>query len=138
MKNIEDDSIREFIETTDGLTPDQINGCEVYSDPIEYFLGLFKLYRAENIICGTDTLEDLRKKAKKYIATDLFEYMLHMSRSEFEETLEEIQSKYPEFCIIAKNGKVIYRLDLVDKRRHKDFMEYFGRLHLRDEPEIDI
>lgn len=137
IKKIEDNQIRDFMETIDGFTPEQIKACEVYSGHIVYFLRLFDIHNAGHLSDTTDRLKDLRDYSKKYLYTDLFEYILYMSTSELEEALVEIQNKYPEFYKTGKNGKVVYMLDLAEEKRHRDYMEHLKRLPFDDAPDID-
>ena len=144
IKKIEDKQIRDFIKTIDGFTPEQIKACEVYSDYIAYFLRLFGIHTIEDISSAMDRLEDLRDHSKKYLSTDLFEYILYMSESELEEALSKLKNKYPEFNIIGKNGQVVYRYDLAQEKQSRDLTKKYGKLlkdnpnSFKDVPEIDI
>ncbi len=123
IKNIKDESIRNFIETIDGFTPEQIKACEIYSDHIQGFLELFDLVTVNNLCSAMDTLEDLRQHTEKYLSTDLFDYIWQMSRIIFEDYWAELEEKYPEYNKIGIDGQIVFSLFEAEERDRNDFKE---------------
>ncbi len=120
IKEIEDNQIRDFIETIDGFTPEQIKACEVYSAHIQGFLELLDCVTASDLCLAMDTLEDLRQHTEKYLSTDLFEYILMMSQASFEDYWDELEKKYPEYKKIGKDGQSVFSLLEAEERDRND------------------
>ncbi len=120
IKNIKDESIRNFIETIYGFTPEQIKACEIYSAHIQGFLELSDLDTVNNLCAAMDTLEDLRQHTEKYLSTDLFEYILMMSQASFEDYWDELEKKYPEYKKIGKDGQSVFSLLEAEERDRND------------------
>ena len=110
IKKIEDKQIRDFIKTIDGFTPEQIKACEIYSAHIQGFLELFDYVTISSLCSTMGTLENLCQHTEKYLSTDLFEYILTMSEANYENYCDELESKYPEYRKIDKNGQIVFSL----------------------------
>ena len=141
IKKIKDKQIRNLIKTIDGFTPEQIKGCEVQSDHIEGFLGLFDGLSVSNLCSAMDRLEDLRQHAEKYLSTDLFAYISLMSVITFQDYWRELEEKYPEYRKIDKDGQSVFYLNEAEERDRKECREKFIKdnpYSLNDVPDIDI
>ncbi len=133
IKEIEDKQIRDFIETIDGFTPEQIKACEVYSAHIQGFLELLDCVTASDLCLAMDTLEDLRQHTKKYLSTGLFEYISTMSQIAFQDYWSELEKKYPEYNKIGKDGQITFSLLEAEARDQNDRKESWERF-MKDNP----
>ncbi len=136
IKEIEDNQIRDFIETIDGFTPEQIKACEVYSAHIQGFLELLDCVTASDLCLAMDTLEDLRQHTKKYLSTGLFEYIFIMSQASFEAYWIELERKYPEYNKIGKDGQIVFSLLEAEERDRNDLKEFMEKL-IKDIPSLE-